>query len=328
MKRIISIVLCTVLFFTACLSLASCGFDNQTTQSTTNQDQNMIDYEEALHLLQDGKYEDAKILFEKLGDYKDAADYLSKFCYLPAWIYNDIIGKGGSYEYFFNENNLISKYVVHRDGMDAYCEFLYYENGDIKTQSAYINGATQSFEYTYNANRQRESAIHTFDGVVTYIHSFEYDEKGNEIVFRIDDVEGNLVQLITRTFDEHGNPVKVEYAFNNYEVTYAFNFDLTYNDAGMLIREVCHYPDGTQETLDHIRDDKGNEVERILTYDDGDQDVWEFTYDENGNMVKEVLTDYEGVVQYLEYEYVLFYLPTGLTDATRIFFTEIFEEQL
>ena len=103
MKRIISIVLCAVLFFTACLSLASCGFDNQTTQSTTNKDQNMVDYEEALRLLQDGKYEDAKILFEKLGDYKDAADYLSKFFYLPAWIYNDIIGKGGSYEYFFNE---------------------------------------------------------------------------------------------------------------------------------------------------------------------------------------------------------------------------------
>jgi YD repeat-containing protein len=326
MKKIVSILIAVVLLLTICLSVVSCNSQNKDT--TTQSNQNDKDYDQAIKLLDEEKYEESKALFEKLGDYKDSEEYLSKFYYLPAWIYNDIIGKGGSYEYSFDENNLISKYVVHREGMDAYCDFFYYENGDIKTQSAYINGATQSFEYTYNANRQRESAVHTIDGVVTYIHSFEYDEKGNEIVFRIDDVEGNLVQLITRTFDEHGNRIKVEYAFDNYEVTYAFNYDLTYNDVGMLIREVCHYPDGTQETLDHIRDDKGNEVQRILTYDDGDQDVWEFTYDENGNMVKEVLTNYEGVVQYLEYEYVLFYLPTGLTDATRIFFTEIFEEQL
>ena len=333
MKKIVSILIAVVLLLTACLSVVSCTSQNvsssnqsDSTQSTQNQDEK--DYNEAIKLIEEGKYEEAKALFEKLGDYKDSEEYLSKFYYLPDWINNGKIGQGGSYEYFFDENNLISKYVVHREGMDAYCEFFYYENGDIKTQSAYINGATQSFEYTYNANRQRESAIHTIDGVVTYIHSFEYDEKGNEIVFCIEDVEGNVVQLITRTFDEHGNHVKVEYAFNNYEETYEFNYDLTYNDAGMLIREVCHYPDDTQETLDYIRDDMGNEVKRILTYDDGNQDVWEFTYDEHGNIVKEVLTDEEGVEQYIEYEYELFYLPTGLTNATRIFFTEIFEEQL
>ena len=140
MKRIVSIILCAILLCTSCFVFASCQ-----PEKPVEQDQNATDYAEALRLLEEGKYEEAKALFEKLGDYKDSAEYLSKFCYLPAWIYNDIIGKGGSYEYFFNENNLISKYVVHRDGMDGYCEFSYYENGDIKYQFARINGATQSF---------------------------------------------------------------------------------------------------------------------------------------------------------------------------------------
>lgn len=333
MKRIILILVSLILVFAICLPLASCGIFKQTTATTANTtttttDENAEDYNEALRLLEQGKYEEAKALFEKLGDYKDSAEYLSKFYYLPAVINNDIIGKGGSYEYFFNENNLISKYVVHRDGMDAYCEFFYYENGDIKTQSAYINGATQSFEYTYNSIRKRDTAVHTINGVVTYYHSFEYDENGNEIVFRIDDVEGNMVQLITRTFDDLGNCIKIEYAFDDPKYNYELNIEFIYNDEGYLVREICHNEDGSFKTLDYVWDDNENIVKKILTYDDGDQDVWEYTYDEHGNMIKEVFTDYEGVVQYLEYEYVLLYLPTGLTFATRLFFTEIFEEQL
>jgi YD repeat-containing protein len=311
--------------------MASCNLKNESKETTpvqTTEDIKSQDYSKALSLIEAGKYEEAKALFEQLGDYKDSAEYLSKFYYLPAMIYNDIIDKGGSYEYFFNENNLISKYVVHRDGMDAYCEFSYYENGDIKCQFASINGVTQSFEYTYNANRKRETAVHTIDGVVTYLHSFEYDENGNEIVFRIDDVEGNTVQLITRTFDELGNCINIEYVFDDPEYNYTLNIDYIYNDEGYLVREICHYEDGSFETLDYVWNDNENIVKKILTYDDGDQDIWEYTYDEHGNMVKEVLTDYKGTVQYVEYEYVLLYLPTGLTPTTRFFFTEIFKEQI
>ena len=334
MKKISLIVTCIILILALSLPLVSCGGEKQTTKAepttttTTIQDPNAKDYSEAISLIEQGKYEEAKALFEKLGDYKDSAEYLSKFCYLPTWVYYNLIDKVGSYEYFFNENNLISKYVVHRDGMDGYCEFSYYENGDIKCQFASINGATQSFEYTYNANRKRETAVHTIEGVVTYYHSFEYDENGNEIVFRIDDVEGNTVQLITRTFDELGKPTRIEYAFSESEYNYTLNIDYIYNDKGTLVREICHYDDGSQESLDYTRDANGNIVKKILTYSDGDQDIWEYTYDEHGNMVKEVLTNYKGVVQYVEYEYVLLYLPTGLTPATRLFFEEIFEEQL
>ena len=336
MKKTSLIFVSLILILALCLPLASCNCKeepNETTptEATTNpnpEDTNAQDYAKALSLIEEGKYEEAKALFEKLGDYKDSAEHLSKFWYLPAWIHNDIIGKGGSYEYFFNENNLISKYVVHRDGMDGYCEFFYYENGDIKTQSAYINGDTQSFEYTYNANRQRETAIHTINGVVTYYHSFEYDENGNEIVFRIDDVEGNTVQLITRTFDELGNCIRVEYVFDDPDYNYTMDVEHIYNDEGMLVRQVGRYSDGSQESLDFTWDANENMIKKVFTYDNGNQNVCEYTYDEHGNMIKEVLTNYKGVVQYLEYEYVLLYLPTGLTDATVLFFTELFVEQL
>jgi hypothetical protein len=96
----------------------------------------------------------------------------------------------------------------------------------------------------------------------------------------------------------------------------------------MLIREVRTDDTGVQESMDYTWDESGNMIKKVYTIYDGSVYVYDFIYDEHGNMVKEILTDEDGVTQYVEYEYVLLYLPTGLTNATRIFFTETFEEQL
>lgn len=338
MKRIVSVILCAILLTTACVSLVACnnknqGTENSTTESQTTpnapeQDQNAIDYVEALRLLEEGKYEESKELFEKLGDYKDSAEYLSKFYYLPAMIYNDIIGKGGSYEYFFNENNLMSKYVVHRDGTDGYCEFFYYENGNIKQQAASINGVKHTFDYTFNANGQRETAVYKIEGEIIYVQTFTYDEHGRQVVYHVIDIEGNLLQQITYSYDDKGNIIKHEYVFDEAEYNYILNIEYIYNDEGTLVKEIYHYNNGSQESLDYTYDVNKNIIKKVLTYSDGAQDVYDYTYDEHGNMVKEVLTNSEGVVQYVEYEYVLLYIPTGLTNATRIFFAEMFEEIL
>jgi DUF2075 family protein len=327
MKKIGLILCCLALIFALCLPLISCGNENQTT-TVEEQDQNAKDYSEALSLLENGNYEGAKALFEKLGDYKDAQEYLSKFYYLPYWINNGIIGKGGAYEYFFDENNLMSKYVVHREGQDAYCEFFYYEDGNIKQQAANFNGIRYSFDYTYTANGQRETGIYKVGDVVTYIHTFIYDENGNELEFRIVDTQGNTVQLITSVYDEKGNCIRKEYCFEDPENNYNINTEYVFNDAGMLIREVRTDDSGVQESMDYTWDESGNMIKKVYTIYDGSVYVYDFIYDEHGNMVKEILTDEDGVTQYVEYEYVLLYLPTGLTNATRIFFTETFEEQL
>lgn len=326
MKKIGLILCCLALIFALCLPLISCGNENQTT--TELQDQNAKDYSEALSLLENGNYEGAKALFEKLGDYKDAQEYLSKFYYLPAWIYNDIIGKGGSYEYSFDENNLFSKYVVHREGMDAYCDFFYYEDGNIKQQSAYQDGTYYSFDYTYNANGQTETGVYKINGITTYLHSFKYDENGNEIEFLIVDTDGNMVQLITSEYDEKGDCIKKAYCFEDAENNYVCYTEYVYNDEGILIREVYTYDVGVQESMDYTWDANGNMIKKVYTSYDGSKNVYDLTYDEQGNMVKEVLTYEDGTVQYIEYEYVLLYLPTGLTNATRIFFAGLFEEQL
>lgn len=327
MKKIGLILCCLALIFALCLPLISCGNENQTT-TVEEQDQNAKDYSEALSLLENGNYEGAKALFEKLGDYKDAQEYLSKFYYLPAWIYNDIIGKGGSSEYFFDENSLFSKYVVHREGMDAYCDFFYYEDGNIKQQAAYQNGTYYSFDYTYNDKGQTETGVYKINGITTYLHSFKYDENGNEIEFLIVDTDGNMVQLITSAYDEKGDCIKKECCFEDSENNYTYYVEHIYNDEGLLIREVCTYDVGVQESKDYTWDENGNMIKKVYTIYDGSKNVYDFTYDEHGNMVKEVLTYEDGTVQYIEYEYVLLYLPTGLTNATRIFFTGLFEEQL
>lgn len=326
MKRIFSIILCAILLCTSCFVFASCQ-----PEKPVEQDQNATDYAEALRLLEEGKYEESKVLFEKLGDYKDSAEYLSKFCYLPTWIYYSLIDKVGSYEYFFNENNLPSKYITHREGIDAYCEFFYYENGDIKQQAGSLNGQKLSFYYTYNDNRQRIVALYKVDGVVTNINTSTYDENGREHVYRVADADDNMLQQVTYTYDDKGNEIFYEFIAYDSRYNYTINTECIYDDRGNLVKEICLYTQydySMQKIWEYTWDDNNHIVKQVLTYDNGDQDVWEYTYDEHGNMVKEVLTDSDGVVQYVEYVYELFYLPTGLTNATREFFEGLFEEQL
>ena len=324
MKKI-SLILIVVM----CLTLVACVTDKQTTTTTQSTvDLREKDYMSALSLLENGKYEESKALFEKLGDYKDSAEYLSKFYYLPAWVYTDIVGMVGSYEYFVNDKNLISKYVAHREGVEGYCEFFYYEDGNIKQQVATINGVKHTFDYTFNANGQRETAVYEIDGVVVYSHTFTYDENKRLHIYRVDDIDGNLLQQITYSYDEKGSIVAQEFIFDEPEYNYTLNTEYIYNDEGRLVRKIDHYEDGSQESIDYTWDANENMIKKVLTYRDGAQDVYEFTYDEHGNVVKEALTNSEGVVQCVEYEYVLLYLPIGLTNATRIFFTEIFEALL
>ena len=70
MKKIISMLVCIVLLATACLSFTSC-------LSCTPCD--YLAYTKAVSLLEDGKYEEAKTIFEELGDYKDSQKEIEKF---------------------------------------------------------------------------------------------------------------------------------------------------------------------------------------------------------------------------------------------------------
>ena len=326
--------MCSILFLTLFLTMASCNLTNESKETTpvqTTEDTKSKDYSKALSLIEAGKYEEAKALFEQLGDYKDSAEHLSKFYYLPNWIYYDLIDKVGSYEYFFNENNLPSKYITHREEIDAYCEFFYYENGDIKQQAGSLNGQKLTFDYTYNAEGKRLVGVYKVDGEFSYMTTSTYDENGREHVYRVSDADDNMIQQVTYTYDDKGNVILYDFIAYDSIYNYTINFENTYDDRGNLIKKVCNYWQydyGKQEIFEYTFDDNNRMTKKVLTYDDGSQDVWEYTYDEQGNMVKEVCTDSEGVVQYIEYQYVLFYLPTGLTEATREFFWGTFEEIL
>lgn len=311
-----------LLILVFCLTLTSCGNND----NSIEEEQKLKDYNEALTMIENGKYEEAQNLFEKLGDYKDAKEYLSKFCYLPVKINRNTINAVGSYDFFFNENNLISKYETHREGLDATCDFFYDEKGDIIQQVANINGAISSFDYIYNANRQRDVATYKVEGVVQSIHKFIYNEKNLVKVYRIEDIEGNLLQQLTYTYDEKGDSIREEYVEPDYG--YVFDIEYQYNDKGLLIKKSGKYDDGGSESWEYTYDANGNMIKLVYTDYDGSVYVYEYTYDDKGNVLKEILTSEDGVTQYVEYEYKLLYLPTGLTDATILFFKEIFEALL
>jgi YD repeat-containing protein len=95
----------------------------------------------------------------------------------------------------------------------------------------------------------------------------------------------------------------------------------------MIIKEVCTYEDGSEESLEYSYDTNGN-CARIVYTDAYGENFYDYTYDEHGNVVKEVFTDSDGNVQYVNTKYELLYIPCGITDGTDYFFRGLWKDRL
>ena len=323
MKKIIPVFLCLSLLFAMCMSLSSCFEEKKEVP-----DPKAKDYENALMLLANCDYAGAKAAFEKLGDYKDAKEYLSKFYYMPVRFDYDLTDKKGTDYVSYNGMNLPISETTMRPDAQAICKFEYDDKGNITKQIMIVNTESDptvsTYEYTYDSKGNLMTGHYVGHDGYSATYTFKYDEKGNMVEQTYVDESSTYEYFMA--YDENGNMIRQETVFG--DMNQVLDISYTFDEKGRATKEVCTYPDGSQESVDYAYDQNGNRIKYLFTESDGDQSFYDYTYDANGNVIKEVFTDEDGSVQVVETEYELLYIPCGITEGTDYFFRGFWGERL
>lgn len=324
MKKSISLILCAVMIFAVCASFGACFRQ----QEPSAPDLKASEYEEALVLLANCDYAGAKAAFEKLGDYRDAKEYLSKFYYMPTSFEYDLYDKKGTNIIGYNGLNLPVKEITMRADVQAIYDLVYDDQGNMIEQILIMNTDTEhqisTYKYSYDEAGRRVSANYlSYDGIAVS-YNYEYDEKGNNVKMTYEDSSGKIEYSMT--YDENGRVVRNE--MTNSEGTVILNISYVADEQKRTVKEIWAYDGFGEEYIDYTYDAKGNVVKKMFTELDGDQYTYEYTYDENGSLIHELLTDKDGGQQYVKIEYQLLYIPTGITQGTEMFFIDFWGDRL
>ena len=283
------------------------------------------DYDKALALIEEGKFTEAKALFEALGDYKDSKDHLSKFRYFPSvqsyvledrsGVINITIGgdlnlpirltssnqlKTTDGEYVFDdEGKLIKQTVIQSDnGGEPYVHYI---------------------EYTYDDNGNLLAAVYTNkDGNVGYTNSYAYDEDGNLIREEASTPDNGVVYATDYTIGEDGKTTTETYTEGDY--TYVGTY--IYDDNGNLAK-IEYSDDGSY--WNYVYNEDGSLAKEEFVTNDNEKYTYAFFYDDNGNVIKETYTHADGTVEKIESEYVLVYVPIELPAGTEFMLIQIFD---
>ncbi len=277
-------------------------------------------YEEATELIDKEKYEDAYLLLQSLGDYKDAEELVKKFRYV---LISADTGEDNSYELTLTDNNLprrfttktaysedtitcyydqngrLIKEVVGELGYQNVIEYTYDENGNLIKEEFKTNGfmGTASVtEYTYDENGnliKKEYAHSDRNGETTEIHEYTYDKNGNLIKEEYESIssgeEDKYTLVSDFTYDKNGNLTKkISVNSEDDETVY----ECTYDKSGNLVKECTQYSNGMDSTFEYTYDKNGNLIKVVSDYYNRES-VHEYSYDKNGNMIEEVTTTYD-----------------------------------
>lgn len=296
MKKIISILILLCLLVTV---FSSCGNHNE-----------QIMYENALAFLEEGNYEEAKKLFENLGDYADSKEHLSRFRYFAE---KADIEDEHTIEVSFNEHNFPSQIIfLTKYGNRSIITLTYDQNGKlIQKSDLESDGEEIIFKYAYDqkGNLIKETQI-CDDG--THIDEYTYDENGNKIaeIRTFSDSNQEIIDYSYYTYDENGKLIKD----TTIMPTKKWSSDYIYDEEGKLIRQfyVCsREPDLIHESayeskqiMDYIYDENGNLIKKVYASVGQDSFIYnDYAYDENGNLIKEIHTDAQGDQAIYEYSY-------------------------
>lgn len=323
MKKIISQILCTVILCAICVSVGACSLLGK--ENTPNL---KTDYENALVLLANCDYAGAKDAFEKLGEYRDAKEYLSKFYYMPTSFEYDLYDKKGTNSISYNGLNLPVGETVMRADLQAIYDFVYDDNGNMIEQILTMNTDTEyqisTYKYTYDEEGRRVSANYlSYDGIAVS-YNYEYDEKGDNVKMKYEDSSRTIEYFIT--YDENGRKTRNEIVENGN--TIILNISYVADEQMRTTQEIWSYDGIGVEYIDYVYDDNDNVVKQVFTTLEGERYTYDYTYDENGSLIQERLTDNDGAEQYVKIEYQLLYLPTGVTQGTEMFFIDFWGDRL
>lgn len=258
-NKILAIMMTFLMFMSA---LTSCR------EKTSTDDANKESvYQEAIELLENGRYQEAYSAFSKLGNYKETNKYLSKFHYLPLTmvttakgvdeavmkttvVYNDsnlpikatVFDSGITNEFTYKYNadgNIVEKESVSSISGKSVYKYFYDTNGKCSSMLHTLpNGDEYTFEYVYDTSGKLTEARYIDEGEIRYTLFYEYDKSGNLINRKeIDKRSGEGVTLAEYTYDKNGNLIKSTYGSFDKKTTY-YSYISTYDKDNMLIKKV------------------------------------------------------------------------------------------
>ena len=300
------------LFFASCDSKDTKDSETDTQETTvvgdaTSGQSDVVDevdaekeakYNEALELIADGYYEAAYEKFKEIGDYKDAEAQLKCFRYVPTMIISVTGDNSNTYEFFYNDKNLVTKktqLVLSNSGAKEYSHNYTYDAKGNLIKSVYSTDLGEStLNYTYDSNGELIKTVNIDNVGGEHIYDYTYDANGNltKKVY----TTGIESTVYDYTYDSNGNLIKEEYTYNSGTgrpiLDYAGTYDYTYDSNNKLIKEVFtsvrRGQSSIQHTIDYTYDSNGNLINEVSTNPVGVKEISDYTYDSTGNLIKEV----------------------------------------
>lgn len=261
-------------------------------------------YNEAIKLLNDGKYEDAYNKFVSIQDKKDVRAYLDRFVWVCTL--EKYTNHSGTFtrttEYICNDYGYVVLEIETDSNGTAYRTEYYYETqngGKLLETKRSANGVVDyAVQYLYDSVGRLAEERYTTEAFGQYAHTYEYDKSGN---------------LIKANYNFPESPYTMEYSYDasgrltEKKQVYQYPLPSTtvtkyvYGSDGLIVSgEITNQSYDGSVTVTKQEYEKGLLIKETIHYYDGDvTKVYE--YDAYGNLtkVKENVT--------YEYSYTLYY---------------------
>lgn len=265
-----------------------------------NDSENSVKYLQAMSLIESGKYAEAYELLTQLGNYKDAANYLSNFYYFPTKIYltesidQDMLRLITSYiDIVLNDERFPVETIYEYNDQDHNKwkkQYSYDSEGRLTRES----DSDSANEYIYDSNGNLIKEIYSFEGEIRRTTEYTYDRLG---------------YLIAKSFGDTTYTYKYDYRGNLIEEVRGSNsvINYTYDSQDRLLTSVRKYdlsfshPD--EDIIECTYDLKGNLVKRVEKYAYEPSYTYYFTYDDNNNLIQELREDVVNRKSYIDYTY-------------------------
>lgn len=258
-----------------------------------------------------------------------------------------------SFEYEYDTNGkIIKETFVGNTGITRITEHTYDQSGILTNTVITVNNdLLYRYEYTYTASKKIASKISvSSDGTRDIIDEYDYDD--NDRLIRTKTLTGdNGTIMCTYEYNTVGLKSKQELFYND-ETTPYYVYEYFYDANGNILKEECKSKDASGgHTTEYEYDEAGNQIrllysygvgdaktpdiEQSYTYDDKSNVINKkyyshqtkyyeydtFVYDDYGNAIKKTHITSSALHEKTETEYKLVYLPCGLTDNIKSYFS-------
>lgn len=292
-------------------------------------------YNEALDLMDEGNYEDAREILEELGDYKDAEELLENFQYVltsmevdyghdgfsTAVHYNDkdqslqivftyLDGNNEIFDYVYANGKLTKEICTKENGQKTIRDYTYDKDGNLtKEINTDHDGDVHIYEYFYDANNNCIKEVHSAPDASKYITDLSYDINNN-LVKKVDTFPSGAKNVLDCSYNTRNLLIrKVATSFLGGQTVYTYLYD----EADNLIKTTTSFSGNTDEEINYTYDENGNLLEEEVTYLNGNKEIINYTYDTKGNLAKEIGKTYNASVSFwtTDYTYEFAYDENG-----------------